>query len=192
MWPIIHVIGTYGYQSAFLWFGLGQGIVVLVMSQFLRAPLPGQAPKAAPRLTQSARDYTWTEMIQTPVFWVLYVMFVLVAASGLIVTAQVAPIAKDYKIASTVVFLGGTVLVTAGIVDNILNGLARPTFGWISDHMRGNAGRAAQRSRLCGAAPGSRQGLVRDPIKQNRPHLPARRPEARAAARRSGFPLARE
>ena len=65
-------------------------------------------------------------------------MFVLVAASGLVVTAQVAPIAKDYKIAGLPVnflFIGSTVIVMAGIVDNILNGLARPTFGWVSDHI---------------------------------------------------------
>jgi len=66
------------------------------------------------------------------------VMFVLVAASGLVVTAQVAPIARDYKIAGLPVsflFISSTVLVMAGIVDNILNGLARPTFGWVSDHI---------------------------------------------------------
>ena len=65
-------------------------------------------------------------------------MFVLVAASGLVVTAQVAPIARDYKIANLPVnflFISSTVLVMAGIVDNILNGLARPTFGWVSDHI---------------------------------------------------------
>jgi OFA family oxalate/formate antiporter-like MFS transporter len=78
------------------------------------------------------------EMLATPLFWVLYVMFVLVAASGLVVTAQVAPIARDYKIANLPVnflFISSTVLVVAGIVDNILNGLARPTFGWVSDHI---------------------------------------------------------
>jgi len=77
-------------------------------------------------------------MLRTPLFWVLYVMFVLVAASGLVVTAQVAPIARDYKIANVRVdflFISSTVLVMAGIVDNILNGLARPTFGWVSDHI---------------------------------------------------------
>src|SRR5262249_14313525 len=74
----------------------------------------------------------------TPVFWILYVMFVLVAASGLVVTAQVAPIARDYKIANLPVgflFISSTVLVMAGIIDNILNGLARPAFGWVSGHI---------------------------------------------------------
>jgi MFS transporter, OFA family, oxalate/formate antiporter len=113
-------------------------LICLVLSQTLRAPKAGQAPKPLPRLSQSARDYTPIEMLKTPTFYVLYVMFVLVAASGLIVTAQVNPIANDYGIAKTPVYLlvtTSTVLVTAGIVDNILNGLARPTFGWVSDHI---------------------------------------------------------
>jgi MFS transporter, OFA family, oxalate/formate antiporter len=136
--PIITVIRNYGYDKAFLWFGLGQGLVILILSQTLKAPKPGEAPKAVRKVTQSARDYTPIEMLQTPLFWILYVMFVLVAASGLVVTAQVAPIAKDYKIAGLPVnflFISSTVLVMAGIVDNILNGLARPTFGWVSDHI---------------------------------------------------------
>jgi OFA family oxalate/formate antiporter-like MFS transporter len=136
--PIISTIRTYGYDKAFLWFGLGQGLVVLVLSQVLKAPKPGEAPKAVRKVSQSARDYSPIEMLRTPLFWVLYVMFVLVAASGLVVTAQVAPIARDYKIANLPVnflFITSTVLVMAGIVDNILNGLARPTFGWVSDHI---------------------------------------------------------
>jgi MFS transporter, OFA family, oxalate/formate antiporter len=136
--PIITVIKNYGYDRAFLWFGLGQGIVILVLSQFLKAPRPGEAPPPTRKLAQGVRDYRPTEMLRTPLFWVLYVMFVLVAASGLVVTAQVAPIARDYKIAGLPVsflFISSTVLVMAGIVDNILNGLARPTFGWVSDHI---------------------------------------------------------
>ena len=138
VYPIISVIKAYGYQSAFLWFGLGQGAVILVLSQFLKAPRSGEAPKATPKISQSARDFKPAEMLQTPIFWILYVMFVLVAASGLVVTAQVAPIARDYKIAALPVnflFISSTVLVMAGIVDNILNGLARPTFGWVSDQI---------------------------------------------------------
>jgi OFA family oxalate/formate antiporter-like MFS transporter len=136
--PIISVIKNYGYDKAFLWFGLGQGIVILVLSQFLKAPRPGEAPRAAKRASQAPRDFRPMEMLGTPLFWVLYVMFVAVAASGLVVTAQVAPIARDYKIANLPVnflFIGSTVLVMAGIIDNILNGLARPTFGWVSDHI---------------------------------------------------------
>ena len=138
VYPIIYVIRTYGYERAFLWFGLAQGLVVLALSQLLKAPRPGEAPPAARKLSQGSRDYKPTEMVQTSIFWILYVMFVMVAASGLVVTAQVAPIARDYKIAGLPVnflFISSTVIVIAGIVDNILNGLARPTFGWVSDHI---------------------------------------------------------
>jgi OFA family oxalate/formate antiporter-like MFS transporter len=136
--PIITVIRNYGYERAFLWFGLTQGVVIVLLSQLLKAPRPGEAPKPVRKVNQSGRDCLPTEMLVTPLFWVLYVMFVLVAASGLVVTAQVAPIARDYKIAGLPVnflFISSTVLVMAGIVDNILNGLARPTFGWVSDHI---------------------------------------------------------
>ena len=136
--PIVSVIKNYGYDRAFLWFGIGQGVVILLLSQMLKAPKPGEAPSAVRRVRQGARDFHPMEMLRSPLFWILYVMFVLVASSGLVVTAQVAPIAKDYKIANLPVsflFIGSTVIVMAGIVDNILNGLARPTFGWISDHI---------------------------------------------------------
>src|SRR5580704_14802030 len=56
VYPIIHVIQTYGYEQAFLWFGLGQGLVILVMSQFLKAPAPGEAPKAARKVSQGSRE----------------------------------------------------------------------------------------------------------------------------------------
>jgi OFA family oxalate/formate antiporter-like MFS transporter len=136
--PIVNTIKNYGYDHAFLWFGLVQGIVVVILSQFLKAPRPGEAPLAARKVRQGTRDYRPGEMLRTPLFWILYVMFTTVAASGLVVTAQVAPIARDYKIANlpvTFLFIPSTVIVMAGIVDNILNGLARPTFGWVSDHI---------------------------------------------------------
>ncbi len=136
--PIVTVIKNYGYENAFLWFGLAQGFVIVVLSQVLKAPRQGEAPQAPRRVSQSARDCRPAEMLRTPLFWILYVMFTTVAASGLVVTAQVAPIARDYNIANLPVsflFISSTVLIMAGIVDNILNGLARPTFGWVSDHI---------------------------------------------------------
>jgi MFS transporter, OFA family, oxalate/formate antiporter len=136
--PITATIAGYGYQSAFLWFGLGQGVIILALAQMLKAPQPGQTPKPVLKLHKAPIEATPLEMLSTPIFWVLYVMFVMVAASGLMVTAEVAPIAKDYGIAGQPVsflFIGTTVLSMALIVDNILNGLARPFFGWVSDHL---------------------------------------------------------
>ena len=132
--PIRDVIEAYGYETAFQWFGIGQGIVVLLLAQFLVAPTFGQA-RAPSKLRISSRNFTAAEMLRTPVFWLMYAMFVMVAASGLMVTAQVAPIARDYNIANVVLIFGASTLTVALIVDNILNGLARPFFGWVSDHI---------------------------------------------------------
>ncbi len=134
--PIREMILGYGYQYAFLWFGLGQGFIILLLSRFLRAPQPGETPKPAMRLTHSLRDYTPVEMLRSPVFWLLYLMFVMVAASGLMATAQIAPIARDFGLADqsvNVFFVTATTLSAALVIDNILNGLARPFFGWVSD-----------------------------------------------------------
>lgn len=137
--PIIYIIETYGYQSAFLWFGIGQGAIILMLAPLLKAPLPGQIRASTKKsVTQSARNFTPGEMLRTPLFWVLYVMFTMVAAGGLMATAQLGPIARDYGLDRLeVVFFGiaGTTLVVAGIVDNILNGVARPFFGWVSDQI---------------------------------------------------------
>jgi MFS transporter, OFA family, oxalate/formate antiporter len=134
--PIIYVIASHGYQSAFLWFGLGQGLIILIVSQFLRAPSPELKPMAAVHNPQSTRSYTPGEALQTPLFWLLYLMFVTVASGGLIVTAQFASIAADYGVAKAhvnLIGIAGTVLAVAFVIDNVLNGLGRPFFGWISD-----------------------------------------------------------
>jgi OFA family oxalate/formate antiporter-like MFS transporter len=134
--PVRYVIDTNGYQAAFLWFGLFQGGIVFLLAWLLRAPGAGEIPStAAPKVMQSKRSYSPVEVLKTPVFWLMYVMFVMVSASGLMATAQIAPIAGDFGVANTVVLLGGTTLTVALIVDNVANGAARPLFGWISDNI---------------------------------------------------------
>jgi len=134
--PIRAVIASNGYEAAFLWFGIIQGGVVFIIAWLLRAPEPGEtATVSAPKVAQSARSFTPLEVLANPVFWLLYVMFVTVSASGLMATAQIAPIAKDFHVGDTIVFWGATTLSVALIVDNICNGGARPLFGWISDNI---------------------------------------------------------
>jgi len=135
--PIQGMIQTSGYEATFLWFGLGQGLVVVVLSLVLRAPVTGEAPPST-RLRQTARDYTPLEVLGSPIFWVMYVMFVLVAAGGLMATAQLAPIANDFQIAKIPVSLLGLTLPAltfALSIDRVLNGLTRPFFGWVSDQI---------------------------------------------------------
>src|SRR6476660_6639623 len=137
--PIANMIQSSGYQSAFLWFGLGQGIVVVLVALLLRAPAAGEvAAPPAPAVQQTRRDYTPVEALKTPVFWVMYVMFVAVGAGGLMAIAQLAPIAKDFKVDGIPVSLIGITLPAltfALTIDRVLNGICRPFFGWVSDHI---------------------------------------------------------
>jgi OFA family oxalate/formate antiporter-like MFS transporter len=135
--PIQGMIQAWGYQATFLWFGIGQGLVVVALSLTLRAPRVGEAPPST-RLKQSARDYAPLEVLASPIFWVMYAMFVLVGAGGLMATAQLAPIANDFQIAKVPVSLLGLTLPAltfALSIDRVLNGLTRPFFGWVSDRI---------------------------------------------------------
>jgi OFA family oxalate/formate antiporter-like MFS transporter len=135
--PIATMIKADGYEAAFLWFGLAQGAVVLLFALFLRAPEAGNVPASA-TVQQSRKDFAWSEVVKTPIFWVMYAMFVMVGVGGLMATAQLAPIAKDFKVDGVAVTLLGLTLPAltfALSIDRVLNGVCRPFFGWVSDQI---------------------------------------------------------
>ena len=136
--PIQAMIKDSGFQTAFLSFGLGQGIIVMILALLLFAPKPGQVPAAVQTasIIQSRRNYGWTEVIRQPIFWLMYLMFVLVGAGGLMVTANLKPIGVDWKVDNvpvTLMAMTMTAVTFAATLDRILNGLTRPFFGWVSD-----------------------------------------------------------
>ena len=137
--PIANMIQSSGYQATFLWFGIGQGVIVCLVALLLRAPQAGEVPiPAVPAVQQTRRDYGPAEVLKTPPFWVMYAMFVMVGAGGLMAIAQLAPIANDYKIAGVPVSILGLTLPAltfALAIDRVLNGVCRPFFGWVSDHI---------------------------------------------------------
>src|SRR5437762_5054378 len=99
--PISNMIKHDGYEKAFLYFGLGQGIIVLIVSLLLTDTrrITAAVSVVSERLQQARRDFRPMEMLRSPVFWVMYLMFVLVGAGGLMATAQLGPIARDLQIA---------------------------------------------------------------------------------------------
>jgi MFS transporter, OFA family, oxalate/formate antiporter len=137
--PIQTMIQTQGYEVAFFWFGLVQGIVVLLVAQLLRAPEPGEVPTpAVAAVPQSRRDRALPQVIKSPPFWVMYVMFVLVGVGGLMAQAQLGPMAKDFdidKVPVTILWLTLPALTFALALDRAMNGVTRPIFGWISDRI---------------------------------------------------------
>jgi OFA family oxalate/formate antiporter-like MFS transporter len=136
--PISAMIKSSGYESAFLYFGIGQGVIVFLIALFMRAPQLKKGESPVAHVQQTRRDYTPSEVLRKPVFWIMYVMFVMVAAGGLMATAQLAPIARDFKIHDIPVSILGLVLPAltfALAIDRVLNGLTRPFFGWVSDQI---------------------------------------------------------
>jgi OFA family oxalate/formate antiporter-like MFS transporter len=135
--PIAAFIKSSGYEAAFLYFGIGQGVIVFLLSWFLtRAPESKKMGVSTAAVQQTKRNYSPSEVLRSPVFWVMYLMFVLVAAGGLMATAQLGPIAKDFKIGDIPVNIMGLALPAltfALAIDRVLNGITRPFFGWVSD-----------------------------------------------------------
>ena len=136
--PIANMIQSAGYQQTFLVFGLLQGAVILIIAMFMVRPTPPAGAAVPPRIVMSKVDYTATQMMKTPVFWLTYLLFVAVAAGGLVATAQIGPIAKDYGLAKLPISLFGLTLPLLTMtlsIDNLCNGFTRPLCGFISDRI---------------------------------------------------------
>jgi len=135
--PIAQMIASSGYQNAFLTFGIGQGLIVFVLAIFIRKPSQVMAvTKKQLNLPQTRIDFTPPQVLRSPIFWVMYLVFVMVAAGGLMTAAQIAPIAHDFKIANEPVSLLGFQMAAwtfAISLDRIFDGFGRPFFGWLSD-----------------------------------------------------------
>jgi len=118
---------------------------VIVAAFFLKSPPAGWMPKTW-RLTgsqevkkrQTQADFTSGQMAATPNFWLMYVMMTMVATGGLMAVAQLNPMAVDFKVDKIPVHLLGLAmpaLVFALSADRLVNGLCRPFWGWVSDHI---------------------------------------------------------
>jgi MFS transporter, OFA family, oxalate/formate antiporter len=131
--PVISsLIASRGYQATFVATGLFQGLVILVVAQFLRHPPALPAAAAAPSATGASqigkRQFTTPEMLRTPQFYWMYAAFVLMATGGLLVTANAGPIARTWG------FSAGA-LTLAATLSPVANGAARVFWGWASDRL---------------------------------------------------------
>ena len=141
--PIAAMLKTSGYQQTFIVWGIIQGVVVLASALFLAKPPEGWTPpdwkekqaKIKAKVNTSVADMTPWQMMSHPSFWVMYLMMTMLAFGGLVVTAQLNPMAASYHVDKVVVAFGMTALVLAITVDRLLNGLTRPFWGWASDHI---------------------------------------------------------
>jgi oxalate/formate antiporter len=136
--PIDNMIKGSGYAHTLIVWGIIQGIIGIVAAQWLRIPAEGWQPEgytpATASTVQASRSYTPREMLQSPVFWLLFFMMSLMSTSGLMVTSNVGPFAREYGVANLLV-LGMAALPLSLTLSRVTNGLTRPFFGWVSDHI---------------------------------------------------------
>src|SRR5262245_29240235 len=134
-WTILH----HGYEQAFLWFGLGQGLVIILAALILRFPRAGEVSvPAQSRLLQSGREYTPGETLRSPGFWLVYFMMMMGAIPGLLMLGYIAPMARSFGVAEMPVhflWVSSAALPLAMELDRVMGGLTRPVFGWSSDHI---------------------------------------------------------
>ncbi len=137
--PIDATIAQWGYADALVWFGLGQGLVILLASLVMRFPRVGEVPPpAASKVSQSTQDYTPRDMLRAPAFWLVYAMMAVGAVPGLLMLGSVKQIAADFgiaKVSVSLLWFTSPALYLAMELDRIMGGLTRPVFGWISDHI---------------------------------------------------------
>jgi OFA family oxalate/formate antiporter-like MFS transporter len=129
---IASILRSSDYHAAFLYTGVGQGLLIVCAAQFLRSPLPGEVPAvtltAKSRVRRHQENFTPSEMMRTPHFYVLYLTMLMMGVGGLMVTAQLGPLAGSFKISATI-------LTVAATMNPIANGASRLFWGWVSDHM---------------------------------------------------------
>ncbi|HEY7403438.1 MAG TPA: MFS transporter, partial [Candidatus Angelobacter sp.] len=129
---IAPLLARSGYQSAFLYTGIGQGLLIIIAAQVLHNPGPDfQVSPAAkkpvsPRIRRNTQQFNSLQMMATPHFWVLYVAFTLTSIGGLMITAQASPVGKTMKIAAWAI-------VWAVSWSRVANGAGRILWGMFSD-----------------------------------------------------------
>jgi OFA family oxalate/formate antiporter-like MFS transporter len=128
---ISSMIRDSGYQRAFFATGLFQGVIIALVAQFLRHP-PAEAATTATAgakvAATSKPQLTTIEMLRTPRFYHMYLMFVAMGVGGLLVTANQSSMARAWG-------LPAAALTLAATLSPIANGSARVFWGWASDRI---------------------------------------------------------
>jgi oxalate/formate antiporter len=135
--PIDAMIKSSGYAHALVVWGIIQAAIGIVAAQGLRTPPENyqvSPPATAIAAQQTRRSYSPREMLQSPVFYLLFLMMSMMSTSGLMVVSNVGPFAKEFGVADMLV-LGMAALPLSLTLSRVTNGLTRPFFGWVSDHI---------------------------------------------------------
>jgi oxalate/formate antiporter len=137
--PIDSMIKSSGYEHTLVVWGVIQAVIGVAAALGLRTPPENYRPEGYDPATvqlemQSRRSFTPKEMLTNPIFYLLFIMMAMMSTSGLMVVSNVGPFANEFKVAGVLV-LGMAALPLSLTLSRVTNGLTRPFFGWVSDHI---------------------------------------------------------
>ena len=126
--PLIQAIG---YSDTFLWTGISHGALIVLSGLVMVNPPASYKVTAAavkPSVRRQNLDFTRWEMLRTPQFYFLFVAMLSIGIGGLMVTAQLKPVATNYHV-------GAAALTIALVLTPLANGFSRILWGWVSDYL---------------------------------------------------------
>ena len=126
-----YLIRVIGYSDTFLWSGISHGALILLAGLVLVNPPADYKVAAAavkPKVRRHDLDFNYSEMLRTPQFYFLFLAMLSMGVGGLMVTAQLKPVATNFKIADAA-------LTIALVLSPLANGSSRILWGWVSDHL---------------------------------------------------------
>lgn len=134
--PLSTMIRNDGYRHAFLFFGVIQGIAIVILGMVMVKPCVFAGAMKPRRQIYHGPELKPAQTIRTGIFWLTYLVYLLIAFGGMVMTAQLGPIARDFGLEHRIISIIGIsapVLTLAVSIDNIANGITRPVAGLLSD-----------------------------------------------------------
>jgi OFA family oxalate/formate antiporter-like MFS transporter len=138
--PIASTINSIGWAKTMAGWGVAQGVIAVGAAMILRHPPAGWSPLgwvgakqgAKQAVVQSKTNFTWSQVLRRPEFYLLYVMFVFAMLGGMTITANLSQIAKTLNVNKVVIFGMAIVPLTATLT-SVCNASARILWGRVSD-----------------------------------------------------------
>jgi MFS transporter, OFA family, oxalate/formate antiporter len=139
-----HLIENMGLSTTFIIYGIIMAVLVFIGGMFMKFPPEGWTPKgwnppapAAGKTAAGTVDFTTGEMLRTPQFWMLFIIFVLCAGAGLMSIGlmklwPMEALQSNGYDAAAANAIAGTAMA---VFFSICNGLGRVLWGVFSDSL---------------------------------------------------------
>ena len=128
------LLKSFGIASTFKYLGIGFFVAIVIFAQFINNPPAGYVPPGMPAVGspkhQAARhEYDWHEMMKTPQFYLLWLMFGFGSFAGLMMISSMARISAQQLPGVNLGFILTALLACGNAGGRILAGLLSDKLG---------------------------------------------------------------